>query len=331
MLAFVYDQLKSSGFQKIGREDFADAYEMLGKLFLHACKLQLIRGFPHEYRSYSEKTAYPHGQLQLTESISQGTLINKQVIVEDDTYSSDIPENQLVKMVLAGITHADKFPDDQRVLAKKLLRNFWMVKDINQQKYNQQIRPYIERRGSHSKVLVLLAELLADRQVFDPNVDHSRIHEFEHQQMYNLYERFLLKYYQRRFTDFQVSKSDIQWASPTPVGPSWPIMESDVRIFSPEKTVILDAKYYQDPLQEYYSNQTVHSNNIYQILSYVLNESHTTPNSEVEGIVLYAKSGNSPIVNADEVILGHRLRFKTLDLDVEWRLIKQQLDELITF
>lgn len=330
MLAFVYDKLNYSGFQKLGTEDFEDGYDLLGKLFLHACQLQLIRGFPHDYRGYTEETAYPHGQIQMTDSITQGTLIKKHVIVQDDAFSANIPQNQLIKIVLAGIARSDKFPHDQRLMAKKIHRNFWPVKSVPQTAYPR-LKRYLHRMGQDGSLLVLLSEILVEGKIFATNDDSYKAANLEDQLMSRLYEKFLLKYYQQRFTDCDVRSAYIDWDKLEKNTPELPIMHSDVRICGQDKTVILDAKYYQHSLQTNFDVEKFHSNNMYQIITYVMNESKTGKNSDVEGILLYAKSSIGGNPDGEVNILGHRFRVKTLDLNVKWPQLTEQLDSLIVF
>lgn len=328
MLAFVYDQLRYSGFQKLGTEDFKDGYHLLGKLFLHACRLQLTRGFPHDYRMYTEATSHPHGQIQMTESIVQGTLMNKQVIVEDDSFSVDIPENQLVKMVLTNMMSSQLFPQNQRLLAKKIWRSFWPVSDMAPNAY-WRIKRQIHRLGRHNSLLVLLSEILFEGKIFANSQQNLQMLDIEDQLMSRLYEKFLLKYYQQHFPDLEVKSAYIPWSLDGLGNSDLPKMHSDVRICGKHRTVILDAKYYQHSFQRHFDVKTFHSNNIYQILSYVLNESKTGSNSDVEGILLYAKTDEKTVADGDLMILGHRFRIKTLDLNVDWKHLTAQLDQLI--
>lgn len=324
------DKLNYSGFQKLGTEDFEDGYDLLGKLFLHACKLQLIRGFPHDYRGYTEKTAYPHGQIQMTDSITQGALINHQVIVQDDSFSANIPQNQLVKMVLSRIAQSKSFPHDQRLLAKKMWRNFWPVKNINSNDYPS-VKRYLHRMGEDGSLLVLLSEILIEGKIFATNNENYKMANFEDQLMSRLYEKFLLKYYQQRFSNYEVKSAYIKWDKLEKETPHLPTMHSDVRICGQNKTVILDAKYYQHSLQRNFDVEKFPSDNMYQIITYVLNESRTGCNSNVEGIILYAKSSIGGHPDGEIHILGHRFRVKTLDLNVNWQQLTEQLDRLIVF
>ncbi|KRK87495.1 hypothetical protein FD17_GL001248 [Lentilactobacillus sunkii DSM 19904] len=330
MLAFVYDKLNYSGFKKLGTEDFEDGYDLLGKLFLHACKLQLIRGFPHDYREYTEETSYPHGQIQMTESITQGTLINKRVIVQDDSFSANIPQNQLIKMVLAGIARSKKFPHDQRLLAEKMWRNFWPVRDVRQTGYPR-IKRYLHRMGMDGSLLVLLSEILIEGKIFATDDANYKAVDLEDQLMSRLYEKFLLKYYQQRFTGYNVRSAYITWDKVEKDTPELPVMHSDVRICGQNKTVILDAKYYQHSLQTHFDVEKFHSNNMYQIITYVMNESKTGDNEDVEGILLYAKSSIGGNPDGEINVLGHRFQVKTLDLNVKWSQLTEQLDRLIVF
>ena len=63
-----------------------------------------------------------------------------------------------------------------------------------------------------------------------------------------------------------------------------------------EKSLIIDAKYYSKIMQVQYGVHTIHSNNLYQIYTYVKNYDKDK-NGNAVGMLLYAKT--------DEIVLPH--------------------------
>jgi len=49
-------------------------------------------------------------------------------------------------------------------------------------------------------------------------------------------------------------------------------MQLDIMLTDGENTLIIDAKYYAKTLQERFDKRTIHSNNLYQIFTYVKNQ-----------------------------------------------------------
>jgi len=101
------------------------------------------------------------------------------------------------------------------------------------------------------------------------------------------------------------------------------------------RTLIIDAKYYQRIAQINYGNATIHSGNIYQIYTYVKNfEANQTgevdPNSknEVSGMLLYAGTDEAIQPNYSYQMHGNTIAVRTLNLNLEFSQIAAQLDAI---
>ncbi len=87
---------------------------------------------------------------------------------------------------------------------------------------------------------------------------------------------------------------------------------------------VVDTKYYVNTLQRFYSSETIHSANLYQLFAYLKNlGSHEAGQREVEGVLLYPTVSQS--LELEYVIQGHRVRVVTLDLNADWQQIRQRL------
>ena len=99
-------------------------------------------------------------------------------------------------------------------------------------------------------------------------------------------------------------------------------------MISQEKVLIIDAKYYEHILQENYESKSVHSGNIYQIFTYVKNHAENGK-KPVAGMLLYAKT--QELIQPDNVyhISGNQISVKTLDLNLPFSMIKEQLEGIV--
>jgi 5-methylcytosine-specific restriction enzyme subunit McrC len=107
-----------------------------------------------------------------------------------------------------------------------------------------------------------------------------------------------------------------------------PGMLTDVSLRSKNQTVIIDAKYYKETLQEHYDKRSIHSKNLYQLFAYLKNlEQNGGIDRTAEGILLY------PVVE-DELDLvyemhGHKMKVCTVNLMQDWKQIDFRLRSLI--
>ena len=155
-------------------------------------------------------------------------------------------------------------------------------------------------------------------------------------QMHNLYERFILEYFKYNYPEFDVSASYIDWNLDDNIDYLLPTMKSDITIEYQNATTIIDAKYYSKLLQvnSMFESQSLHSNNLYQIYTYVKNKDINN-DGNVRGILLYAKPEEEKPVNVDYKMGGNLISVKTLDLEQDFKEIKSVLDgigeEIVNF
>ena len=112
-----------------------------------------------------------------------------------------------------------------------------------------------------------------------------------------------------------------------------PVMQSDIMLSRGKKTMIIDAKYYSHSLQQQYGAFTAHSNNLYQIFTYVKNkevELVTKEHDSVVGMLLYAQTDEEGAFNNVYKMSGNTICIRTLDLNADFSVIRKQLDDIAT-
>ena len=95
-----------------------------------------------------------------------------------------------------------------------------------------------------------------------------------------------------------------------------------------DKILIIDAKYYKNTTQSYYGVNMAHSPNLYQIFTYVKNKQLEDETLEVSGMLLYARTDEEILPNNTYKMSENTISIKTLDLNQDFDLIKEQLDEI---
>ncbi|MBQ3005396.1 MAG: 5-methylcytosine-specific restriction endonuclease system specificity protein McrC, partial [Clostridia bacterium] len=94
-----------------------------------------------------------------------------------------------------------------------------------------------------------------------------------------------------------------------------------------DKVLIIDAKYYSRTMQHNLGSTTFHSANMYQIYAYVKNlDKNNTGN--VSGMLLYAHTNEEKQPDNEYIIGGNKISLKTLNLNCDFEIIKNQLDSI---
>ena len=190
------------------------------------------------------------------------------------------------------------------------------------------------RNNQTYRMLISICWLLA-KGLLQTNSDGStRLMDFlDEQRMCRLYEKFILEYYKREFPMLDVSASQIPWALDDGIGDMLPAMQSDITLSNGNDVLIIDAKYYpaSGNTQVQYDKHTLHSGNLYQIFSYVKNkdaEFGETPH-KVSGMLLYAKTEEDIQPDNSYRMSGNEISVKTLDLNMEFAAIAEQLNTIV--
>ena len=161
---------------------------------------------------------------------------------------------------------------------------------------------------------------------------NSKITDFlDEQRMSRLYEKFLLEYYRKEHPDLTVNASQISWQLDNDEDMMLPKMQTDIMLSKENTILIIDAKYYSHMTQQQYGRSTLHSNNLYQIFTYVKNKDFELRNQEhtVSGMLLYAKTDEELYLNTSYQMSGNCISVRSLDLNRDFSEIAQELDHIV--
>lgn len=149
--------------------------------------------------------------------------------------------------------------------------------------------------------------------------------------MSRLYEKFLLEYFSKECPQIHSSAAQIRWALDDGVGTLLPVMQSDITLAQGNRVLIIDAKYYARTMQSQFDRHTLHSNNLYQIFTYVKNRDALfgAEPHQVSGMLLYARTEEQMQPDNVYQMSGNTIRVKTLDLNRPFPEIAGQLNRIV--
>ena len=130
-----------------------------------------------------------------------------------------------------------------------------------------------QRNNQTYRMLITICQLIAEGMLVTTEQGEYKIASFvDEQRMCRLYEKFILEYYNKTFPELTVKASQIPWALDDGLGTMLPVMQSDITLSKDKNVLIIDAKYYSHTTQQKFDKHTIHSNNLYQIFTYVKNK-----------------------------------------------------------
>lgn len=326
MLSYAFQLLNKKGYKKLATEDFENAGDLCAAILIRGISQQLKRGLGREYISETDTISAIRGKIEITESIKNQSMIRSQMVCTYDEFSVNSYLNQIIKSTVMLLLKADISKTRKKEL-RKLMVYFGEVSVIDVRSINWSVN--YNRNNQTYRLLITICHLVV-KGLLQSKTDGSvkMMDFFDEQRMCRLYEKFILEYYKKHFPQIRTSASQIVWALDDGIGTMLPTMQSDIMLSSKDgnKTLIIDAKYYAHTTQVLYDVRTLHSNNLYQIFTYVKNKA--VKGGEVAGMLLYAKTDEEIYPDNEYQMSGNKITVRTLDLNCEFNKIAEQLDSI---
>lgn len=328
MLSYAFQTLQAENYKDLAAENFHNTAELCAAILDKGIGIQLKHGLRRDYVSKSESLSTLQGKLNISESIKTQTMLKKQMICTDDEFSTNIQFNQIIKSTVLLLLKAN-ITNSRKKSLRKLLLFFSDVNEIDLHfvNWNQQYN----RSNQSYQMLIGMCYLVYKGLLTTQNNGTTKLMDFfDGQRMCRLYEKFLLEYYRKEHPELTANASQIAWQLDDTENQMLPRMQTDIMLSKNNNILIIDAKYYSHMTQQQYGIHTLHSNNLYQIFTYVKNKEFELRNYEhtVSGMLLYAQTDEDIIPNNTYHMSGNQISVLALDLNQDFSKISRTLDDI---
>lgn len=329
MLAYAFKVLNEDGYKNVATEQFNNVAELCAAILTKGVSLQLKRGLGRDYISETETLSGLRGKIDITESIKKQTMLRRQMVCTYDEFSVNTYMNRIIKTTMLKLLHSDIGKSRKKDI-RKILVFYDEVQelDVHSINWNQQY----SRNNQTYRMLVSICYLVLKGLLQTTTDGRTKLMQFvDEQRMCRLYEKFILEYYRKEHPEITANASQIPWQLDDDSSDMLPVMKSDIMLSQGAKVLIIDAKYYEHTTQTQYDKHTLHSNNLYQIFTYVKNKEYELREEphEVGGMLLYAKTEEEIQPDQKYKMSGNRISVRTLDLNMEFAEIRKQLDGIV--
>lgn len=329
MLAYAFQVLNEDGYRNVATEQFNNVAELCAAILTKGVSLQLKRGLGRDYISETETLSGLRGKIDITESIKTQTMLRRQMVCTYDEFSVNTYMNRIIKTTMLKLLHAD-IDKARKKEIRKLLVFFDEVQelDVHTINWSQQY----SRNNQTYRMLVSICYLVLKGLLQTTTDGSTKLMQFvDEQRMCRLYEKFILEYYRKEHPEITANASQIPWQLDDDFSDMLPVMQTDIMLSQGAKVLIIDAKYYEHTTQTQYDKNTLHSNNLYQIFTYVKNKEYELREEqhEVAGMLLYAKTEEEIQPDQKYKMSGNRISVRTLDLNLDFSEIRKQLDGIV--
>lgn len=332
LLCYAWNKLEEKDRVSISIEDKTDMLDLLAKVLVSGTKILLKRGIEKSYITITHEIAGVKGKLELFETVKRGILKNQRTYCTMDEFSSNILSNQLLISTFYRLLHTQEL---DREIKGELKRLIWMFSGIEpieiQHSHFRQVR--LHRNNKFYGFLLNVSQLIYENSLPTELPGEWRFIDFirNEKKMNQLFETFLRNFYRKHLSGWHISSPAITWQlvpEDEKAVVHLPRMLTDITLESPDEKIIIDAKYYWQTMTENYEHQKIHSGNLYQIFSYLINQRGDNEKTrKTRGILLYPTIDQE--YDLHYTFEGHPIQIKTVNLNQHWRGIEKRLVGII--
>ena len=331
MLSYAFQVLKQSNYDDIASESFDNAQDLFAAILSKGLAQQLKHGLYREYISKNESLSVMRGKLDMTETIRNRIQRKTELACEYDELSENNLFNQILKTTIYHLLIDNGVKPDRKAALKKELVFFDGIERLEPSAI-QWNRLYYQRNNQNYELLINVCYFVLEGMLQTTDKGEYRMMALSDEYMSRLYEKFILEYYRKHHTYLsEVKAAKVNWNltgdNDEHMIRFLPDMQTDIFLRLHDRILIIDAKYYGKTLQKQFDKHTLHSNNIYQIFTYVKNQDVDNTHN-VAGLLLYAKTDEEITPDCTFNIDGNQIAAKTLDLNKDFSLIARQLDDI---
>lgn len=331
MLSYAFQILKQSNYDEVASEKFENAQDLFAAILSKGIGQQLKRRLYREYITKQETLSVMRGKLDMPETIRNRIQRKQKLTCKFDELSDNNLFNQILKTTVHYLL-IDGGVDAERKTALKKVLVFLDGIELLDPSEIPWSRLYYQRNNRNYELLMNVCYFVLDGMLQTTEKGEYKMATFSDEHMERLYEKFILAYYHQHHTYLtEIKAGQVTWDLVGENSESMirflPIMQTDIMLRLNEKILIIDAKYYGRTLQKQFDKYSLHSNNLYQIFTYVKNQDKDNT-GDVAGILLYAKTDEEITPDVTFNMGGNQIGARTLDLNKEFPLIASQLDKL---
>ncbi|MCK8622544.1 5-methylcytosine-specific restriction endonuclease system specificity protein McrC [Prevotella sp. E13-27] len=330
MLAYAFRYFRFNIYEEIKGEKFENNHDLFSEILIRGVSYQIKQGLYKTYVNKEGNLSVIRGRIDILKTYTIQRTNPFYAYCNYDELSENNPYNQIVKTTLQFLLKCTNVDESRKNSIRNLLHFFDTIDLVNLKTINFE-RFSFDRNNQNYRMLLNICRLIFENMLMTTEGGNYKLRSLSDFQMSKLFEKFVLEYYRMHHPEAKPRASQISWSiknENSALG-ILPRMQTDVMLTIGDRTLIIDTKYYSQTLQSNFDKQKIHSNNLYQIYTYVTEQDKERV-GRVDGMLLYAKT-QEDIVPDNHVTMesGNKLFFRTLDLNQDFYNISQQLDNIV--
>ena len=332
MIAYAFRNIKDKNITQLSNEKFLNIYDLFSVMMSREINRQVKRGLNKEYIENQEETSSIKGKIILNDLMRNQYKKSSKVSCEFDDYSVNSYLNRIIKTACLCLLRSNKIKDKNKAVhLKKSIVFFDEVEEINPLTINWDLIRYNRFNNSY-KMLINISYMIIEGLLMSKKNGQFEYREYiDDQKMHKLYEKFILEYYRYHYSNLNPSVPQVEWNLDEENEYLYllPKMQTDITLYNKNRTLIIDAKYYNNMYQNntMFDKETFRSNNLYQIFTYVKNEDKKNTGN-VSGMLIYIKTDENEKQFVEYKMGNNKIIVCNLDLSNNFRNVENQLNDI---
>jgi 5-methylcytosine-specific restriction enzyme subunit McrC len=333
LLCYAWNKLEERNRVNVSIDDKTELLDLFAKVLINGTKILLKRGIDKSYLETTGEIAGVKGKLQLSQTLKSNLLLKQRTICSYDDFSSDILLNRILVTTLYNLSRTrglDKQLKQELVLLQSMLAGINQI-EISGSLFKQ-VR--LNRNNRFYGFIINVCQLIYESLLPSEKQGEYKFSDFtrDERKMNQLFEAFVRNFYkieQRKFTTIRKEPIDWQFEKQDELSHQYlPGMETDISLENEQEKIIIDAKYYRETMTVRFDKEKIHSSNLYQLFSYLVNqEDESSKTQNATGILLY------PTIEKEYDLhykyRKHNIYIRTVNLNSNWRNISSRLKQVI--
>lgn len=331
MLCYAWDIIDYADASVCGTEDFDNIFNLLGRILVKETGTLIKRGFHKEYVDKEDELSTIRGQIDMSATVSQMTMVRKRLLCRFDEYSDDVLFNKILKSTMVDILRYDDLEKGLARQIRSMIATFSDIEYIEVTKRHFSLLRY-NRNNIRYEIIINVCKLFRLGLIVNQKGYDITFADFvDEKQMNKVYEHFILNYYERTLDKhgYHVYAPKLKWDIDDADDSLFPEMQTDIVVENKKDNwqLIIDAKYYPIALVSKFADSAkkIRSGHVNQIFAYM---SMSKFSGKISGMLLYPTTYME--VDETKTIAGKYITsFKTLNLNEEWTKIEERLKSFI--
>jgi 5-methylcytosine-specific restriction enzyme subunit McrC len=331
LLCYAWNRLEQGAIIDVDQVPTTELVDLFALVLCDGLRHLSRRGLEQGYQLREEELNGVRGRLDIPNSVRRFLFTQGRSFCGFDEISSDTSANRILRAtlkILLGVQDLDNG------LRKRVNRSYLSLQGISDialsRKAFKSVR--VTSNNLFYRFLLDVCNLVFESLLVDENAGSSRFRDFtrDENKMARLFQSFLLNFIARECPQWKVKSENIKWQAVSETDPDLallPRMQTDISAMRPGEYRIIDAKFYRQTLGKFFDAEKIHSANLYQMTSYLINAS-ASGGSEANGMLIYPKVDR--ILREQYEILGRKVSVCTVSLDAPWWAIDKEIRGLMS-